>query len=61
MVFCVKILEKGSHLVTTIADADFAAILRRAWKMRRGISDLNFYYINKLLQWIVSIEQINYD
>ena len=29
--------------------------------MRRGISDLNFYYINKLLQWIVSIEQIDYD
>ena len=24
--------------------------------MRRGISDLNFYYINKLLQWIVSID-----
>ena len=24
--------------------------------MRRGISDLNFYYIDKLLQWIVSID-----
>ena len=24
--------------------------------MRRGISDLNFYYISKLLQWIVSID-----
>ena len=29
--------------------------------MRRGIYDLNFYYINKILQWIVSIEQIDYD
>ena len=27
--------------------------------MRRGISDLNFYYINKLLQWIVSIDYDN--
>ena len=25
--------------------------------MRRGIYDLNFYYINKILKWIVSIEQ----
>ena len=29
--------------------------------MRRGISDLDFYYINKILQWIVSIEQFDYD
>ena len=25
--------------------------------MRGEISDLNFYYINEILQWIVSIEQ----
>ena len=29
--------------------------------MRRGISDLDFYYINEILQWIVSIEQFDYD
>ena len=28
--------------------------------MRRGISDLNFYYINEILQWMVYIEQTDY-
>ena len=29
--------------------------------MRRGISDFELLLHNKLLQWIVSIEQIDYD